>query len=853
MAADPYDKKSDRNYWEGPEGSATADDLKRREEGDEQSDSDKEPEHKQSSEATEDGDQEQPSSTPKEEPEKNLYRPNTKQGSMMGALGGGVKKFTGLSLGKKAALFAGIGGALPIVLGIILFFMFIGQLKLIHFGTIMRSAGFAQYQLIMNKAFGQVTFDYATLTEDSAGKLKINGDRFGFTRKRLQELGRDNKLKWDVGKNGEVRSIVIDGERYSFDELSQKLFGKAFKDLGRTERWKVEARMSTEISEPLAEILGNKGLLYRTQVYGGLRKVAHIEMIKWVNSAKDYFGKTPEEARIENMKETQRHVNGGDAEVTGKSEISGDSEETKEAVDEYKKKLDEAAAKGENTGDVKVGETGLQSRIGSSEFKAKLAESAGKASLAVMAITVGCIIHDLAESFRNLETQREVNALRMGHDSMTMMDQTRMGETVTEATSAESTAWGDATTSPYYRQDTGEVLTSADKEAIGNIPSIFPSNTFTKAVETIDDFLTGNWTKQINFSKMTGLPLGWLDSWNKQQNELNREKATLFCTVAMNPIVQGAIVVLDLGIAAFTGGISALVEAAIQGAIWFIAFGAAGERLNKLVDVWTKNISGAEYTGKATGREKYDQARAGTNYFEQIGNRRTAFGAPLTPQQSATNQRVAMQYFRSQEMNDGAFQRYLAVDNPYSVSGAVIARTPTLLVQVRSTVASLLSTTMSTLLNPWRLLPANLLPHAFADDVNANYTITGQTTGVIDFGYTQDEMKIIDDNPDFSLPSLAKLNDEGKFKSVEDKLMRCYEPHLQSELMDQEEDCLDPAYYQPDKGQDPLIVLKWRWYRALRNAEDEGTRDLSSFVGIQQTQDDATTQQQDQAAQTATP
>jgi len=50
--------------------------------------------------------------------------------------------------------------------------------------------------------------------------------------------------------------------------------------------------------------------LFRSGVYDGVRQAFGIPLNKWANAAKEYFGKTPQQAQEENLKSTKAEVDG---------------------------------------------------------------------------------------------------------------------------------------------------------------------------------------------------------------------------------------------------------------------------------------------------------------------------------------------------------------------------------------------------------------------------------------------------------------------------------------------------------------------------------------------------------------
>jgi len=56
-------------------------------------------------------------------------------------------------------------------------FVFLSSFKAVHFSTVLRSAGFARFNLYNSRMFAQTAFDAAVLSEGSTGSLKIEEGR----------------------------------------------------------------------------------------------------------------------------------------------------------------------------------------------------------------------------------------------------------------------------------------------------------------------------------------------------------------------------------------------------------------------------------------------------------------------------------------------------------------------------------------------------------------------------------------------------------------------------------------------------------------------------------------------------
>src|SRR3990167_399420 len=79
----------------------------------------------------------------------------------------------GKSKKKKIALLVGGGAGFGLFALVIVFIIFIGSFKAVHFSTVLRSVGFARFQMYMRQQFAQTTFDAAVLTDESTGSAKL--------------------------------------------------------------------------------------------------------------------------------------------------------------------------------------------------------------------------------------------------------------------------------------------------------------------------------------------------------------------------------------------------------------------------------------------------------------------------------------------------------------------------------------------------------------------------------------------------------------------------------------------------------------------------------------------------------
>lgn len=710
---------------------------------------------------------------------------------------------------KKVGLIAGGLGSLSVIFLIFILFAFIGQFKTIHFATVMRSAGFAQYNRVISRLNAQVIFDAATLTDSSTGVVRL-GDRSLLQKlrgvnpeKRLTQLGREGTLKFDMEgtsrwgglkTTNNFRGVEINGESFNLDNYSKDLFNKSYKDLSRRERWTVESRFSNEIRTGLADRLATTNLSFRSSVYNGLRQTTGIRMTKWVNRAKDYAGKNADTARELNVKETIENVNGEELKARKVSSL-GD--------DEVKSVQDEA---------VKAAKEGRPAKP--SPRVELAAKNAKNISDAAFLITVACIVHDLDNSFKEAAKQTELGSYRMGHDLMTASDQTQMGETNSEAVNAENSRWAEAESSPWYKQDIGQTLTEGDMLAAAKVPMVVPDSTFATLISYADialDQMTG----PAGLSTVLGaLGLG----------DVKDEAKDKFCSVALNEYVQWGIAGGELVAAVVTLGGEKAITLSLKGALTattHLALGmGVGELLGTLLDKAVQNFANLSYSGVATGPEAYSQTRMGVDQLQQAGLRKSTFGAPLSDDEAAANQSLALAELRNQKSGQSLHERYFALTNPYSLMGLVVANTPSNATQLANTSTGIIRFAISTITNPVKLVGSFATPlHGKASAATAATTITPKVAGIEQWGFTAGEMAKIDSDDSFSSVALEDYIGP-QLDELDKKWMICYDPYLQSEISDE---C-------PKDELRSDLALHWRWYHALLDRATEESKPLSAFT-----------------------
>jgi hypothetical protein len=721
-----------------------------------------------------------------------------------------AKQFLGKSSDiKKYAIFGGILGTIGFMAAaIMILFMLAGNLKEIHFATVLRSVGMARFSYTINRQLSLITLQGATLTGESTGKYQLDRNllekvSFINPEKALTKLGRegtmkftfDGSCKWACLKQTNTfRSVTIDGKEFKLSDFTN---GNDYNKLSVREKLTVQNDFAKAIQNSLADRLSIENRAFRSSTFNGLRKVTGISMTKWANKARDFIGKSVPEARKLNTQETVDRISGNGGAESSIDAVRMGEEAQKDPTDPAKAEAAKAAR----------------------EKGVNLADSLGKASIAVLAATTGCIIHDLNTSFIQANLNWEQGKARVGHDALTAADQTKTGDVTSEAISAENERWNNAEDSYYYKASTGQSTTTADQTQLNSIPSPIADSGFAKTISALENII--DTTTSSGLSNIA--PIG----------EIQDNMQTVGCSIVLNPAVQYTTAVAEIAgttIASFfTAGGAAAGDVALHAAILTSVRGAAelgasvgvGELVGTLID---KSIeSYTSFSGAETGANLYNTSAVGVNYLEQTGTRQINYGRPLSAEEASSADTVALQSLKSSYANSSFTDRYFAISNPFSVTGSIIASLPTdapsLITFTQHAFGSLLQL-------PSTLLSSFLSGKAFAADQPGTVDYSAYSK---QYGWTPTELARLSSDESFAADPLTKFyvdhqNDtDSGGNNLFNQYLACYSAELQKDI---------PSYCTGDfLGTD--TALHWRAYNAYytladwSSADDLGIRSAS--------------------------
>src|SRR5688572_11083816 len=255
---------------------------------------------------------------------RNLYDPNWYKEAVPAAGKTAAKKgFKALTKKWKAAIYVTIFINLIVVI-VLLALFFIAPFKHIHFETILRSANFARFQLIVRRQFTAVIFNAAVLTRDSVGNFRnsplVRQIRLAIPDRQLGQLGRQGRIQFEFHPNSSwgneiaplretLRAIVVDGQRFDIDQFAREFSGgRNYSQLSTRERYTVQNRFVRAVNVKLGDLMSLMPRHVRWNPMVRLHQRTGIRLVKWLNAYRDARGATAAEARARTARDTAQRV-----------------------------------------------------------------------------------------------------------------------------------------------------------------------------------------------------------------------------------------------------------------------------------------------------------------------------------------------------------------------------------------------------------------------------------------------------------------------------------------------------------------------------------------------------------------
>ncbi len=670
-------------------------------------------------------------------------------------------------------------------------FAFLGPLKNTHFDTVIRTANFLRFQHVIKKQFSRATFEAAVLSRESVGSfqrssLLVKQLQLAVPDRQLKQLGRSGQVKWEFRDNRSFghqviplretfKAITVGDQRFDIDEFAREAFGADYQDLSRRQKWTVESRFVTAVSPALGEKMALLPRHVRWNPMFQLRMKVGAKLSRWANKAKEYAGMDEDEARRLHIQETVERVSSPSA-----SRVRPGSSELAQGAEDFEQETQ--AAREEGRAPPRAGEI-------ANSLKTRVKLLSKGADVATWT-TVACIVYEIAAYFASAEGQRASQAARFAFTSAASAVQPEAPDGVdqAEAIGAANSDWDgvaggpeDASKSQVYKELTGQPVntnSAAYKNELNEVPLISPNNMFESFTKAIADAGGAS-----GVSDFCGFMLAAGTQWVLTGAEL------LLSAISLGSI-KGV-----------TAGVRVVGEIGFHAAVGY----GVSELLDWLIGLAIRSYANTDFL--------YEQgaARVGAMHVAymsvaQNSNRTATMGAPMNADQAAAATVVAMEEYRA-ETNQSSFQnRYLAIDNPYSLLGRVVAVMPSNLTGLSGQAQSVASFIGSILTSPFKLI-GSISGALSARTHAADTTFLKEQFGVDQWGWTNEELRRIDSDSSFSLSALLQ-NVEPRIAMLDARYNKCYDPTSFAIQSDRPDECTQEFLTSDD-------ALYWRYYKSL--------------------------------------
>lgn len=714
------------------------------------------------------------------------------------------------ALKKKVAMIV-----LPVIIALLMMIIFIfslvGNLKAVHFATVLRSTGFASTQLVMRRAFADTAYSAAVLSEDSVGVLDRPGrtmlDRLrGINvEKTMKSLNREGAFNVVTDAKGNPAGFDINGKRFMRDDIAGDLFKnsdgvpKTYKELSYREKLTLKNETLKITTNEMADVLEVNSRSFNNAFFKGFRAHFDIRTSKWAVKARDFFGKSPDDALRLEREQSVVEVKSGDkaaiptddatAEKLIKDADASAPESTLDQVNEASGGTGDAVAedlkKGLNQRTKDWVEAGFKKA--GVENISEFSDAAGKVSLAVFATTIYCTIRDLSKSLDTINATKEAEAQRYAHDIQTTSDQIKAGDTAAEAVSATNKTWDGhngspgAEQSPLYYQATGQDPANAPAAALDGIPSARMADNPIHDIYTTIDGALGGYAASL-------IPGG---------TTVRDASLNAVCGVALNPIAQatvaGADVIIQIATAVMSGGsgnaiykgVQAGLKSAVVLGLGIYGGNAIGEWLDKLVRTW----SGTDFSGAASGTDKFSAGAVATDSMNSHIGRGGAYGRILNNEESNSTKKIALADIKSSSSKLPLTERYFAIDNPYSLIGrmsAVIPTTSTSLISQITSLPKFASTHLLSLFSGKNFTEGALSFAGMNDSAmaapNTDFSSNNNFFGVQQWGWSPSELDKMDNDESYQIINNASWVSANISADEQAKLEDCYKGYSDLKL-----------------------------------------------------------------------
>lgn len=719
-----------------------------------------------------------------------------------------IRKHKGLALG---------GGAALAVLSLVFVFLgFISSMKAVHFATNLRTTGFASSQLVIRKAFGEASYSHWAIENETA-QLPKSGllDRLrGKDMRAVQEkLVENGKFKYTVDEKGRVNGFDLDGSHVNFDELAGKAGKGSYADLSVREKMSLHKYVTDGVERNIGSTFDIETRSFRNAFWDGFREATGIKMSAFRDFTRDAFGNKKIESKL-NADDARLSAEYSDVVGSG-ADIHSNIPVVEDGAEEVRNVLKTSADKGVRARARNAIDNYLKSR-GDGKDIVSFEEGAKKVSTIAFVTSLYCMAHDLSKTSDRINRQNEESMARNASRQQTVLDQFHAGDLTAGDAKFSNVSWNgsadvpDASANALYLESTNQSPSSVGIKEAPRMNISLPLLDWFKPVDSgLRTFLSAG-TNRFSIPNPFGKDVS--------VDRVIDYAVTQTCGVLMSPGAQGTLLLADLIALWLSDGVSAVASSGLKGVVIYLGFKDLGE----LLESYVGQAAGAGTTGLEQGSDKYSATAVGTDYLNTQTSRGVTYGRKLSTEEAAGSKGLAMAELHDY-YNSGSFsERYLAISNPTSLLGMMVAKAPTSLGGGVASISSFVSHLASNITQPFKfmgsLLGAN---RAFA----ASGTVAQQNNyfGVSQWGWTTAEIQKLESTD--MLDNAASV--EQDIKRDPDYyvgLERCYSPDRL--LYDLDREIADKGEDSPCQHLGEERALNWRIYKlqlfAVNQISSEG-------------------------------
>ena len=730
-----------------------------------------------------------------------------KKAALFGGLGAlkekAGNKIDGMSKGKKAALFGvGLGGAGLAIL-IPLMILLFATLAIPNLGEHIASWQFARTARVFRQSLAQINAEKIAI--DSASDQDYGRIKTYYENARTATWGKLDKWRPErtyknmyaegiiqykysdrnlLGRQ-RIEAIVVNGTEIPID---QPTIGQRLKNRVNPLTPKEDVILAGRIKTNLDEAMKGYNTLVRSSVAKKIHADLGIQLHWWDKQGENYRGKTPEEADIQHLRESNERIGTKSTDpsiVSNIEDATNEAEAAQEACiadDECVKQLLEphpdnptdpaeiidAKLNGEyspSTLLASAAEDAIDNKLG--DVATRVAENA---SLAAQIAMFACTIYDgsVERSGGSVDAtsaaaQKAFYAVKSGGQ------QQLAGDTTGEAVGAMVRKLGDYSNSiPEKRARNQGKPVSTD-----SAPS-----------------------PQMSAGGMFGLFAALFPEGGAQADSMVEP----VCKFMTDWRVGLAAAAIEIGIAIYTGGgskgASVPVQTGVRDGFGRVA-GAIGQAMFSKqafrrilgesaatagLTVVAKMIVLNRMNAVGSGIEREDDfantADAGGDLAEGELNRKMFYGRPLTQPEVKYSDAADRQYIAEKKGQQGTFERYFALSNPDSLlvnMGVSLSSKVTNKQGIASLVANASSRFSSGLMGSGSLV-SSFNPFqkqiALAQDADGSIDTNYQN---VQWGWSEDELALIENDPSyFPLENDRILTASGKEQKIQETYGKCY-------------------------------------------------------------------------------